>query len=399
MGDEEEGMKRSIPVVIWLSLLIISDGLCKAQSETKANTGAETASAISVTSDTVHLPIRYKPTMSVVEAMSVRRSVRKFQAVPVPFEKLSWLLHAAGSAWQGAEAPGRMIVVQEGKAFIYDRKRHALAAEPDSLVKIFGTDAPLTITFAPPAGAPETDSLWVWRGAAGQAMYLGAAASGLGTVTRGGVRSSVGLPGDTVRCLAGPAFSGNGDPDDPGRVPLESAFAKAASAKVRSPGPAVLLGKMVWAMYGRSAIAFSDGRRHRTVPSARNRYPMSMYVFSPDGVTLYDPETDRLTPVQNSDLRKRFADEAGFPAFEKGPYGFLIAWDRAKMDNRGCALYEAGSMLFDARLIANPIGIDVDWKVVADPAIQKNLIPGIQGDPFFLIAVPMTPGKTKPNGS
>ncbi len=70
-----------------------------------------------------------------------------------------------------------------------------------------------------------------------------------------------------------------------------------------------------------------------------------------------------------------------------GPFGFLIAWDRARMDNRGCALFEAGSMLLDGRLILNPLGIDFEWKSVSDPAAIQPMIPGIPGEPFFCIAV------------
>jgi hypothetical protein len=53
---------------------------------------------------------------------------------------------------------------------------------------------------------------------------------------------------------------------------------------------------------------------------------------------------------------------------------------------------------YQSRMIANPLGIDVDWKIF-DPVKLKTLIPGIQGDPFFLIAVPVTPEKVKPNGT
>jgi uncharacterized protein with FMN-binding domain len=385
VGDEEEKLIRGIPIILVPFVLSISPGFHQsgAVAETKTQTGA--VSQTRVASDTVALSARACVSVGVAEAMSVRRSVRKFQDLPVSSEKLSWLLWAAGSAWPGAEPPGRILVVQKDRTGRYDPAHHVLVAQPDSISRIYGSEAPLTLTLAPRAGESESDSLWVWRGAAGQAIYLGAAAMELGTVTRGGVRFPVGLPGDSIRRPPFKPVGGKFDTDDSGGVSLESAMVKAA-ARISPPDPAALLGKIVWAMYGRSSAAFSDGRRHRTVASARNRYPMTVYVLSNQGVSLYDPEADRLVPVQNADPRDRFAEAAGFPALRNGPFGFLVAWDRAKMDNRGCALYEAGSMLFNARLVLNPLGIDARWHIVSDPAVTQRLIPGIQGEPFFLIA-------------
>ena len=380
-------MIRGIPFTLVAFVLSIPPGSHRTgtAAETKIQTQAVTPQT-RVESDTVPLPARAGVSAGVAEAMSVRRSVRKFQDFPVPPEKLSWLLWAAGSAWQGAEPPGRILVIQKEKASLYDPTLNALAAQPDSISRLFGSEAPLTLTFVPREGESESDSLWVWRGAAGQAVYLGATVLELGTVTRGGVRSSVGLPGDTIRRPAFKPGDGRFSAESPGGVTLESSMVKTAE-RIGSSDPAVLLNDLVWAMYGRSTLSFSDGRRHRTVASARNRYPMTVYTLSDKGVATYDPEADRLVPVQNEDLRNRFAEAAGFPALQDGPFGFLVAWDRAKMDNRGCALYEAGSMLFNARLVLNPLGIDAGWKIVSDPAAIQNFIPGIQGECFFLISI------------
>jgi len=364
------------------------------------------------TADTVFLADQAGVGMDRMEAMSVRRSVRQFQSLPVPDEKLSWLLRAARCAWQEADAPGRMIVVRENRAYEYDPALHALIHEPDSLVRRFGSEAPVTVTLSPrigeadrvtrtfgpvtPIDETETDSLWVWRGAAGQALYLGAAALGLGTVTRGGVRFPVGLPGDTIRPPQIRRLRSENPAAGPAGVPLESALRKAAGPVPEAKQDA-LLAKLTWAMYGRSGIAFSDGRMHRTVASARNRYPMTLYALTGAGVSMYDPEADRLTAVPDSASLKRIAEAAAFPALLEGPFGFLISWDRPKMDNRGCALYEAGSMLFDCRLILNPLGADASWKVVSDPGAIQPLIPGTPGEPFFLIAV--GPRKTNPETS
>jgi hypothetical protein len=121
---------------------------------------------------------------------------------------------------------------------------------------------------------------------------------------------------------------------------------------------------------------------------------MTLYVLFGADVSMYDPETDRLTAVPDAGSRKRISEAAAFPALGEGPFGFLIAWDRPKMDNLGCALYEAGSMLFDCRLILNPLVAGAEWKIVSDPAVIQPLIPAIRGEAFFLIAV--SPGKTKP---
>jgi uncharacterized protein with FMN-binding domain len=396
MGDGEEAMKRPVFSILLLSGLLLIGRSPAFFADAESKGPAQAASPAAVHPDTLRLPEPVGVAMDRMEAMSVRRSVRQFQSQPVPDEKLSWLLRAAGSAWQEADPPGRMIVVRQDKAGRYDRRLHALLAEPDSFVTQFGSEAPVTITLAPRIGEAETDSLWVWRGAAGQALYLGAAALELGTVTRGGVRFPVGSPGDTIRR---PPLETPGEKTGPGRVTLESSLRKAVTVVIPSD-PDVLLGDLAWAMYGRSALSFSDGRRHRTVASARNRYPMTLYVLSGRGVSVYDPEANRLVPVPNAESRSRIAEAAAFPALQDGPFGFLIAWDRAKMDNRGCALYEAGSMLFDARLVLNPLGIGVEWKSVSDPAAIQSLIPGIAGEPFFWIAVgvpKINPKKTSRN--
>ena len=379
-------MKRTAWSVLLLSVSLAvtgSHGFCAGAG---ADPQAQAVSPAAVQHDTLRLPEPAGAAMDRMEAMSVRRSVRQFQNLPVPEEKLSWLLRAAGSAWMDEDPPGRIIVVRQGRAARYDRSLHALLAEPDSLAGVFGSEAPVTITLAPHVGAAENDSLWVWRGAAGQAIYLGAAALELGTVTRGGVRFPVGLAGDTIRRPPAGIAGAKAGAAGPGRITLESSLMKNPVAAF-PPESEALLRDLTWAMYGRSSLAFSDGRRHRTVASARNRYPMTLYVLSGGAVSIYDPEADRLAAVPNAGSRSGIAEAAAFPGLRDGPFGFLIAWDRSRMDNRGCALYEAGSMLFDGRLILNPLGIDFNWKTVSDPAAVLPLVPGITGEPFFCIAV------------
>ena len=58
------------------------------------------------------------------------------------------------------------------------------------------------------------------------------------------------------------------------------------------------LSQLLWAAYG---VNRPDG--HRTAPAAMGLYALKLYVFLPEGVFLYRPESDELTCVTENDCR------------------------------------------------------------------------------------------------
>ncbi len=89
------------------------------------------------------------------------------------------------------------------------------------------------------------------------------------------------------------------------------------------PLPAAILSNMLWVAFG---ISRSDGKR--TAPSAHNVQDISIYVALPDGLYLYDPNTNGLKPILGEDVRRL----AGIQPFVKDvTVNLIYVSDYAKM--------------------------------------------------------------------
>jgi uncharacterized protein with FMN-binding domain len=352
MGDAEKSMRRRL-----FPYILSGIAACSAVWGTPDRAWArDDAQAVSAERETVTLPSRAAVSFGMFHAMAMRRSVRAFKKDTVPPDKVSWFLWAATASWSGGALPGEILLVQQDKAFRYDGVLHALTRE--------------------------TDSLWIWRGMAGQAIYLGAGPLGLGTVTRGGEAFSIGFPDDNVSWQASETIT----PFPPDRVPdfpLDLVLSESGSAPARAASLQPWFRIFAWVMYGVSPIADSNSRRHRTVPSARNTYPMGLYLVSDTAVYRYVSDKDSFETVVLGDVRT--AVDQTWILGDGG--GFLITWNPAKMGNRGCALYEAGAMVANARWLANGLGFSTRWRQVSDTAAVKKAIPGLSGYPVLLFGL------------
>lgn len=89
------------------------------------------------------------------------------------------------------------------------------------------------------------------------------------------------------------------EPQRVGGPSLYEAFNHRKSSRdfVESELSLELLSQALWCCYGYA----EDG--HRTVPSAKAWYPLLIYVFTKDGVFLYNPEDHELTKLFDGDYR------------------------------------------------------------------------------------------------
>lgn len=84
------------------------------------------------------------------------------------------------------------------------------------------------------------------------------------------------------------------------------------------------LSGIFWSAYGNNR---EDG--HRTVPSAVGIYPLKLYAVTPDGVYLYEEETNSLRPIENGDYRAM----TGMQDFvTRAPLNIVIFYDEDAFD-------------------------------------------------------------------
>ena len=146
-----------------------------------------------------------------------------------------------------------------------------------------------------------------------------------------------------------------------GKVSLEKALSERRSIRELAPAPLTLeeLGQLCWAAQG-----VTDGKGHRTAPSARGSYPLELYVIAgavqalAPGLYHYEPARHALRLVAAGDKREEFDKKAigqGWPG--KAPAVFVLsgAWERmGKMKDRG-----AQFMAVEAGLAAQGFFLEV----------------------------------------
>jgi nitroreductase len=93
--------------------------------------------------------------------------------------------------------------------------------------------------------------------------------------------------------------------------------------------PQATLSNLLWAAWG---INRDDG--HRTAPSAMNEQEIDIYVFTADGVFLYDAKANALKPVLTGDHRAA-AGKQDFVA--TAPLSLVYVADQAKMGKASSA--------------------------------------------------------------
>ncbi len=313
----------------------------------------------------IRLPDRPTVDVTLQETIEKRMSVREFQDRTVEQEKLSWLLWAVQSAWDGGETPGRVMVRTEDHHYIYDPTDHMLGQTSDLPPELRMFDAPVGLYFlSKKSDALEEDRLWLWRGMAGQAVYLAASALSLGTVTIGGIGFPLGYPSQETSFEARTA-------QDASNLPSWSAedgakLEDVLNGSIHNEGyhgrmTRQMLSFLLWSAYGTSHWQEKGGRVHRTVPSARGRYPMEVVALSADSVFYYDPQNHRLDGRASTGVLDAVAEFCGVPWLKDSLGAVVMVWNTDKMDRRGSALWEAGAMTLNLRLAGMASGLDVRW--------------------------------------
>jgi uncharacterized protein with FMN-binding domain len=320
-------------------------------------------------SQDVALPPKCKPEMAFTEAINHRMSVRAFQRNPVSMEKLSWILWAADRVRIDGKMEGKIVVAMNDSSFVYNPDEHVLHPASDSIPGLRMAEAPVHLYLLPMSSELEEqdNSLWIWRGMAGQAIYLGAPALGLGTVTVRGIGFPLGHPGtETVwmdRSLPPEAaypdltsletFALDTLLEQLSRIPEETDMVSEEAVS-----------RLLWSAYGFSFLQEQGGRIHRSVPSARGKYPMTIYPVSSKGLFRYVPETNTLETLLSSDIRMSMSEAVRIEWIREASQLFLLMWDEEKLASKNSAFYEAGAMLFNVRLMSRAMGHPVVWSSI-----------------------------------
>lgn len=324
----------------------------------------------------VTLPSRYKSNMAFTETLNLRMSVRSFQQNPIPMEKLAWMLWAMGMCQIDGKIPGKIAVKMNGFQFLYDPEEHVLRLTAEAVPRMRIYEAPVQIFLLPMESESEEidQNLWIWRGMAGQAVYLGAPALGLGTVTIRGIGFPLGYP-QSVAPLEPRSLPENGsfpDLDAVQALSLDTLLTQFSQIPQEAHSISEeTVSRLLWSAYGFSFFQDTD-RIHRTVPSARGKYPMTVYRVSSKGLFRYISETHTLDTLAASDLRPYLSEITGFAWIGEVSPLLLLMWDTEKLSSRNSALYEAGAMLLNVQLMSQAMNLPSVWSTPDSDSLQLN---------------------------
>jgi len=233
--------------------------------------------------------------------------------------------------------------------------------------------APVSLYLVSSSGE-EKDEVWIWRGMAGQAIYLGASALNLGTVTVRGIGFPVGYAGKPATYE--PRDAKNGvipSLDSMKNVTLESLIFNQKPAGNDRLSEADLL-QLFWSVYGYATLQESTGRVHRTVPSAHGRYPMQVFSVQERGLYRYIPDNHTVQKKQEIDVRNRIIPAVNIADVDQIEVMLIFFWDRNQMQSRQMALYEAGAMLYNLELAGEALGFPVQAGLITNSAQIKQAL-------------------------
>lgn len=345
------------------------------------------------------LPARILSDATLLQAVNQRRSVRSYQTKPVEYEALSWILEAADKAEFMGREWGKLIVMIDEAVYLYDRNSHQLKADNQAVPGLRMYPAPVSLYLVPVSGE-ENDELWVWRGMAGQAVYLGAAILNLATVTVRGVGFPIGYAASSATWK--PREIEDDHMPAPGSVmdaSLESViFDENRTDRTNEKLTESEILDLLWAVYGYSMLEENNGRIHRTVPSAHGKYPMKVYLAEADGVYQYVPDTHAVQKIKKGDVRSSIVSASDIAGGDKTAVLLIFLCDRNRQASRQMALYEAGAMAYNLQLAGRALGRPVNSGMITSAgSIKKALGVGVteQLEPLLICSVSVSgPAKT-----
>ena len=141
-------------------------------------------------------------------------------------------------------------------------------------------------------------------------------------------------------------------PETTGGMPLMDALANRKSTREFSSDKRLSmqqLSNLLWASCG------YNREDKLTIPTARNKQEISVYVIMPEGAYLYDAKNNKLIQVTDNDIR----EYAGTQEFaQKAPLNIAIVSNKEKMPNDIFAGTDAGAVMQNIYLwcAANGIG-------------------------------------------
>lgn len=321
----------------------------------------------------IQLPSRIHSDATMLQAVNQRHSVRSYQTTSVEFSLLSWILQAADQVTFSDRKWGNLLAEIDQSVYQYDSKSNMLktAAQPVPELRMYS--APVSLYLVSSSGE-EKDEVWIWRGMAGQAIYLGASALNLGTVTVRGIGFPVGYAGKPATYE--PRDAKNGvipSLDSMKNVTLESLIFNQKPAGNDRLSEADLL-QLFWSVYGYATLQESTGRVHRTVPSAHGRYPMQVFSVQERGLYRYIPDNHTVQKKQEIDVRNRIIPAVNIADVDQIEVMLIFFWDRNQMQSRQMALYEAGAMLYNLELAGEALGFPVQAGLITNSAQIKQAL-------------------------
>jgi len=164
-----------------------------------------------------------------------------------------------------------------------------------------------------------------------------------------------------------------------GTMSLEEALSRRRSVRSYQSKPLTeqQLGQLCWAAQGITDPATG----HRTAPSAIAKYPLTVYVFTSDGLYSYEPKGHKLILHQAGDQRARLAEAArGQRGIQQAPVDFVFTGDPSVFGDRFTGLanefvyLETGHAAQNLALEATALGLGTVTMGGIDPAAVAKVL-------------------------
>ncbi len=184
-------------------------------------------------------------------------------------------------------------------------------------------------------------------------------------------------PADTVSLPA---------PTTTGGMALTDALAKRRSTRAFAATALTQpeISQLFWAAQG-----ITDDKGHRTAPSARAKYYLTLYVATADGLFQYVPDGHKLRKLSSSDLRSKLSPQ---PSVSAAPAVFIVAGDYSRANDMPQAQrwvdLEAGHATQNLLLQATALNLAGVSAGGIDPAeIMKIASLPKSSEPIYLVPI------------
>lgn len=178
-------------------------------------------------------------------------------------------------------------------------------------------------------------------------------------------------------------------PQPAGGITLNEALARRRSVRSFTAEAVTVadLAQLAW-----SAQGVTDGKGHRTAPSAHGMYFLHLYVATPEGLFEYLPASHQLQCVMDKDIRARLSSQ---DVVHAAAIIFIIAGDYARAGssvgseiNHRVVDLEAGHAAQNVLLQATALRLGAVPVGGIEPAMIKKVVPLPEGaEPIYLIPV------------